>query len=225
VDIIPHPYEDVRRDVLGPGVAPLPGGAELGKRLCYPVDPESRLYLLGAGFACEPQVAAALLSTWRQIPTEDRRKIAAFWRSVPMHAEHLTQEWAPEVTLATTWFTRGEDNEATTLGGYVFLFHEPTVRSKDARYAETLIAHELAHALQRATGVWGQESPKPPLSQREKEDLVIEKMRWPREQLGIRLIFQRRTLDQLVAYLRSDDEKRTDEIMRRWGFDPALLNA
>jgi hypothetical protein len=46
---------------------------------------------------------------------------------------------------------------------------------------------------------------------------------WSPEELGERLAFGRRTLDQLVQYIRDPEETKVREVMRRWKFDPMLI--
>jgi hypothetical protein len=58
----------------------------------------------------------------------------------------------------------------------------------------------------------------------EREDFLVEKLGCPKKMLGTVLLALHRTPEQMVEYLHSDDEARTDAILRRWGFDPTVLD-
>jgi hypothetical protein len=126
--------------------------------------------------------------------------------------------------LRDEWFTHGARNSAATIGGVQFYFHRQSVSTISAEIAQTAVAHEIAHAIQKATGEWGKQSPIPKMNPEERADFLAKHLRCEKAKLGSVLIALGKTPERMVEYILSDDERRTKEILGTWDFDPKLLD-
>ena len=226
-ELQPVTYLAARAIVLGDGYPPVRDGNPVSGRICYPIDPRSDLFLFGASdIPTEGERVAAQLigEAWQQIPVGDRNRIVAFWRGEGRRSDHLEIEWAPQFELRDHWFTRGARNFASTMDGSVFFFHRGSIAADNEERIRTAAAHEFAHALQRATGEWGQQRPIPKMPAEEQSDFLASQLGCTKENLGLTLLAHNRTATQMVAYILSDDEARTNSILRHWGFDPSIID-
>ncbi|HEY1601384.1 MAG TPA: hypothetical protein VGG64_17410 [Pirellulales bacterium] len=102
---------------------------------------------LGPVGASSEKFAELFRSTWKQIPRRHRGLLREHWRSVP-----IAQYWAPEIQIGI-W----ENCEYRTLGvcqnkGRRFVFLPEAIDKFPDENVRELIAHELAHAVQHASG-------------------------------------------------------------------------
>jgi hypothetical protein len=97
--------------------------------------------------------ARVFQTTWRRIPLGDRRRLLGYWKAEgPTHDIFLS----PEVYL-TELDAFPIDNESivglASHFGHKLRFRADLVNRMPDAVAEDLIAHELAHAFQAATGI------------------------------------------------------------------------
>jgi hypothetical protein len=102
----------------------------------------------------EPRFADLFAATFRRLPLEARRRILGWWRK----NRRSFNPFAPEIVLATReWMgkTRQERRGVwalVTKVGTAMYFHAATVATTPDHVVCDLIAHELAHVYQWASG-------------------------------------------------------------------------
>jgi hypothetical protein len=123
----------------------------------FPIVPTSRLWLPRLGVGNDERFANIFRDTWRQIDIRARRLMVAHWRNgQPRYA--IQGLWSPTIRLCRSWqfnewSWRGpRDLGACGSGGHSLYFYAPVVDAMPTKHVGELIAHELAHVIQYATG-------------------------------------------------------------------------
>jgi hypothetical protein len=116
--------------------------------------PRQRVYLwVYAGDG--DKFARLFAETWRRMPLWARRRILRHWRNDPRAA--FAGDLSPKIELTTHWKNRegtekdGEMAAVARLGHYMAFADQVVARMPDA-VVHDLVAHELAHVLQFASG-------------------------------------------------------------------------
>lgn len=122
-----------------------------------PIVPTSRLWLPKLGVGDDEGFASIFRDTWRQIDIRARRLMVAHWRKgQPRYA--IQGLWSPTIHLTRSWeFSRWDwrkpkDLGACGSGGHSLYFYAPVVDAMPTKHVQELVAHELAHVVQYATG-------------------------------------------------------------------------
>lgn len=121
-----------------------------------PILPSSRLWLPRLGIGDDERFAGIFRDTWKSIPLRARRLIVKLWRQCPLR--RLQGLWSPMVALSDYWeFSEWSGREPKDFGGcgcggHSLYFFAPIVDAMPVQHVGELIAHELAHAVQFASG-------------------------------------------------------------------------
>jgi hypothetical protein len=120
--------------------------------------PRHQVYLFAPeGDEVGSRFAALFVSTWKRMPLWARRSILRQWRTTPFEKHLLTM--APAIELLSAWSNReprrglrGEMG-CCARGGCMLRFWSKVVEVMPDDLVCDLIAHELAHVFQWASGV------------------------------------------------------------------------
>jgi hypothetical protein len=219
------PYASLRKTIWGERLESLPMPKGLEDKKCFVIDRDSRIYALGCGDdAADMRFTLLASAVWKVIDSAERECMVEFWRHItPTESPYLTQEWAPEIALRDTWYTRSDDdNSACAVAAVVFNFHRATMSKWSDECVKTIVAHELAHALAKATGREFRKAPAN-VGEAEQRRTVCDHFGKHPAELNLWLVRINRTLTQVFQYATSEEEQFVDEVMKRWGFDPDLL--
>jgi len=122
-----------------------------------PIVPTSRLWLPKLGIGDDERFANIFRATWHKIDRKARRLMVAHWRKgLPRY--EIQGLWSPTIQLTDEWkfydwsWRHSRDLAACGCGGHSLYFYAPVVDAMPTIHVEELIAHELAHVIQYATG-------------------------------------------------------------------------
>lgn len=144
------------------------------------INRRSNLFLAKDGHGDEARFASLFARTWRRLPSEARESMLAHWRKdckqrrgfcwmsgtrlispcIRLAYGWISDEWIVrpiivDSTMARNRSIRRQMNPAlgmVTGGGYQILFRAPAVDQMPEAMVQDLVAHELSHCYQFATG-------------------------------------------------------------------------
>lgn len=122
----------------------------------FPIAPNSRLWLPKLGIGDDERFADIVRKTWKMIPTWARRMMVKYWRACP--GGFIPAFWSPTIALDLDWhfsehgFRHPKDLAACGCFGHRLFFYAPVVDAMPSQHVEELIAHELAHVVNHASG-------------------------------------------------------------------------
>ncbi|MBI2806097.1 MAG: hypothetical protein HYX68_14040 [Planctomycetes bacterium] len=121
-----------------------------------PVVPTSRLWLPRWEIGDDKRFALIFRDTWKRVPIRARRLMVRHWRTCPIWL--MQGLWSPTISLTDDWeFSdvcgrKPKDLGGCGRGGHSLYFFAPIVDAMPVQHVGELIAHELAHAVQYASG-------------------------------------------------------------------------
>ena len=121
--------------------------------MIYVFSRTSGLYLEGYGAADDARFARVFSETWRSLPLWFRRRCVRFWTTMRTHPDAIV----PRIEVAdvmSDWFRDDSDIAIAQCGmmGRLLTFCGPVVDAMPDDVLRILIAHELAHVHQWASG-------------------------------------------------------------------------
>lgn len=124
--------------------------------LYLPIVSTSRLWLPKLGIGDDERFAVIFRNTWKKIPLWARRMMVKHWRTCPQFLR--PGFWSPAISMAKDWaisdrvVRQPRDCAACGRCGHCLFFYAPVVDAMPVQHVEELIAHELAHVVQDASG-------------------------------------------------------------------------
>jgi hypothetical protein len=121
-----------------------------------PIVATSRLWLPRLGIGDDERFASIFRNTWKKIPLCARRMMVKYSRSCPIRL--IRGLWSPWVSLVLDWkfssrgFRHPRDLAACGRFGHCLFFYAPVVDAMPVQHVEELVAHELAHVVNKASG-------------------------------------------------------------------------
>jgi hypothetical protein len=112
--------------------------------------PRYPIYLVTRKFCDEDRLAELVRATWKRIPTKVRGRMRPHWKTEPRR--HSLCNGPLRIEALPSWPRYRRQLGVCMMAGHAIRLHSPTVESAPDEVLSTLIAHELAHCFQHATG-------------------------------------------------------------------------
>jgi hypothetical protein len=112
--------------------------------------PREPIYILIRKFCDEERLAELVRSSWTRIPARARRRLRAHWKT--QEGSHSLSSGPLRIEALPSWPEFRQCLGMCMTAGHAIRLHSLTVQAAPDEVVSTLIAHEIAHVYQFATG-------------------------------------------------------------------------